>query len=168
MYRPSSGVAVPEELEGTQPPAKSAAKKEWAAYAKSLGATDSEVKSLNRDALAEKYGPKDEEPTSSEPSTDSAAQTQQESPTEAAKEISVATGALDTEDVAGEGEDSSAEAPDDVVNSAQEVAGPPGMNQPSGNASREEWVDFAKSRGATDEELADLGRNDIRDRYSLI
>lgn len=170
FYRPSSGVAVPEDMEDLKAPAKSAAKKDWAAYAKSLGATDSEVKSLNRDALADKYGPKDSDETPSAApaaSVDAAAETVQPNPVEAAKDLSVATGALEPPaDADTVVTDAAAETvQEDPIEAAEEVAGPPGANQPSGNASREDWVVFAKSRGATDEDLEGLGRNEIRSHY---
>lgn len=58
-------------------------------------------------------------------------------------------------------------------------AGPPldpavletlGSAEPAGNASREEWASYARSKGATDEDLLDgdgqpLGRDALRDQY---
>jgi hypothetical protein len=46
-----------------------------------------------------------------------------------------------------------------------------GSSEPAGNASREEWESYARSKGATDEDLLDgegqpLGRNELRDRYA--
>lgn len=43
-------------------------------------------------------------------------------------------------------------------------------NQPSGNASREEWEEYARKRGALDEDLLDedgkeLSRNELRDKF---
>jgi hypothetical protein len=37
--------------------------------------------------------------------------------------------------------------------------------EPAGNAGLEEWQAYAKSKGATDEDLADKGRNDLRSEY---
>jgi hypothetical protein len=37
---------------------------------------------------------------------------------------------------------------------------------PSGNASLEAWQDYAKSQGASDDDLEGLSRNDLRDKYS--
>lgn len=37
--------------------------------------------------------------------------------------------------------------------------------EPGGNASREEWAAYARTRGATDDDLKDLKRDDIRDKY---
>jgi hypothetical protein len=56
-------------------------------------------------------------------------------------------------------------------------AGPPlipddlGTAEPAGNASREEWAAYARSKGATDEDLLDadgkpLGRDALRDKYA--
>jgi hypothetical protein len=62
----------------------------------------------------------------------------------------------------------------DELSAAADRAGyrlvPLESERPSGNASREEWADFARSRGATDADLVDadgkdLTRNELRDRY---
>lgn len=42
--------------------------------------------------------------------------------------------------------------------------------EPAGNASRDEWADYARSQGATDEDLVDedskdLGRDALREKY---
>lgn len=37
--------------------------------------------------------------------------------------------------------------------------------QPAGNASTEEWAEYAKAQGATDADVEGLGRNELRDRY---
>lgn len=37
---------------------------------------------------------------------------------------------------------------------------------PAGNASADDWRAYAIASGATPEEVADLGRNDLRDRYT--
>jgi hypothetical protein len=167
FYRPSSGIATTED--GSQAPPASATKAEWAKYAKSLGATSAEVKSLNRDALVEKYGTEAEE-TPAEVPDDPAAETVQEEPVEAAKEISVATGALEPpEDAAPPSGDPAAETQqEEPIEAAVEVGGPAGANQPKNNASRGEWETFARSQGASDEDLEGLGRNDIRAKYQLI
>lgn len=60
------------------------------------------------------------------------------------------------------------EVPNDVVEAAAENAGEPPLAMPSGNASRGEWADYARSRGATEEELEGQSRNDLRDRYQLL
>jgi hypothetical protein len=44
------------------------------------------------------------------------------------------------------------------------------VEEPKGNASREEWANFAKSKGASDEDLLDedgeeLGRDALREKY---
>lgn len=39
------------------------------------------------------------------------------------------------------------------------------VEQPAGNASAEAWRDYALTQGATEEEVADLSRNDLRDQY---
>lgn len=39
------------------------------------------------------------------------------------------------------------------------------VEQPSGNGSTEEWAAFAKSKGATDEDLEGMSRNEIRAKY---
>lgn len=39
------------------------------------------------------------------------------------------------------------------------------VGEPKGNASREEWAAYAKSRGASDEQLEDKSRDDIRAEY---
>lgn len=57
---------------------------------------------------------------------------------------------------------------DDPVEAASEQAGDPPVettNPPARSASREEWVDYAKRQGASDDELDGVGRNAIRDRY---
>lgn len=57
---------------------------------------------------------------------------------------------------------------DSPVEAASITAGDPPVettDPPGRSASREEWADYARSRGMTDDELAELGRNDIRDRY---
>jgi hypothetical protein len=42
----------------------------------------------------------------------------------------------------------------------------PDVDPPKGNASREEWAAYALTRpGVTEEALADLGRDEIRDTY---
>jgi hypothetical protein len=57
---------------------------------------------------------------------------------------------------------------------AAEAAGyrliPLEVEEPKGNASREEWANFAKSKGASDEDLLDdngeeLGRDALRDKF---
>ena len=164
LYRPSSGVA---HEDGEKVPARSASKAEWVDYAKSKGASDS-VSSLTRAAIIEEYAPRDDESTQDGAPVDSAAETTQEQPIEAAKDISVASGALDG-DVSGEGEDPFLEGNSATpIEDAEEQAGPPGANQPKANASLGEWQTFARSQGATDEELEGQGRNDLRDRYSLL
>ena len=37
--------------------------------------------------------------------------------------------------------------------------------QPAGNASLEDWQDYARSQGASDEDLDGVSRNDLRDAY---
>lgn len=37
--------------------------------------------------------------------------------------------------------------------------------QPAGNASLEEWREFARTQGATDADLDGKSRNDLRDQY---
>lgn len=37
--------------------------------------------------------------------------------------------------------------------------------QPAGNATVEEWRTYALSKGASESEVTDLGRNDLRDKY---
>lgn len=39
------------------------------------------------------------------------------------------------------------------------------IEQPAGNASAEEWRAYALTQGATEDEVADLSRNDLRDLY---
>lgn len=39
------------------------------------------------------------------------------------------------------------------------------VEQPAGNASAEAWRAYALTQGATEDEVADLGRNDLRDQY---
>lgn len=165
FYRPSSGIAQADDESG--PPRASATKKEWVAYAKTVGGTDSELRSMTRDSIAEKYGQPVEE---TEPAADPAAETVQPEPVEAAKDLSVATGALEPpEDAAPPSGDPAAETVQpEPVEAAEEVAGPAGANQPTGNASRGEWARFAKSQGATDEDLEGLGRNEIRAKYQVI
>lgn len=41
----------------------------------------------------------------------------------------------------------------------------PGSEQPAGNASLEEWQEFARTQGATDADLDGKSRNDLRDQY---
>jgi hypothetical protein len=38
-------------------------------------------------------------------------------------------------------------------------------SRPSGNASLEEWQEYARTQGADDEYLADKSRNDLRDEF---
>jgi hypothetical protein len=38
--------------------------------------------------------------------------------------------------------------------------------KPGGNASREEWLEYALAHGVTEDEAADLSRNDLRDRFA--
>lgn len=40
-----------------------------------------------------------------------------------------------------------------------------GSEQPAGNASLEEWQEFARTQGATDTDLDGKSRNDLRDQY---
>jgi hypothetical protein len=40
-----------------------------------------------------------------------------------------------------------------------------GVEEPAGNAGLDEWQAYAKSKGATDEDLEGKGRNDLRDQY---
>ena len=41
----------------------------------------------------------------------------------------------------------------------------PDPDEPKGNASRDDWAAYAKSQGATDDQLANMSRDDIRGRY---
>lgn len=41
-----------------------------------------------------------------------------------------------------------------------------GVEQPSGNASADEWRAYAISQGASEDDVKDLGRNQLRDKYS--
>lgn len=55
-----------------------------------------------------------------------------------------------------------------VVPSAAETsaAGPADLEeQPAGNASTEAWRDYALTQGATEDEVADLTRNELRELY---
>lgn len=56
------------------------------------------------------------------------------------------------------------EASKEVAQAATELT-PDGGEQPAGNASRDAWHAYAVSQGATEGDLADLNRNEIRDRY---
>lgn len=40
-----------------------------------------------------------------------------------------------------------------------------GPEQPAGNASRDTWAEYALSVGATEESIADLTRDQLRDQY---
>jgi hypothetical protein len=51
-----------------------------------------------------------------------------------------------------------------VVTSEQVVGAQ--VDEPKGNAPLEEWQNFARTRGATDEELASASRDDLRGSYS--
>ncbi|HET6915734.1 MAG TPA: hypothetical protein VFH56_06545 [Acidimicrobiales bacterium] len=42
----------------------------------------------------------------------------------------------------------------------------PEPDEPAGNASTEEWRAYALSRGASEEEVDGLGRDDLRDKYA--
>jgi hypothetical protein len=45
-------------------------------------------------------------------------------------------------------------------------AGPADLEEPpSGNASADAWRDYALTQGATEDEVADLSRNELRDLY---
>jgi hypothetical protein len=45
-------------------------------------------------------------------------------------------------------------------------AGPADLEeQPAGNASRDDWRAYALTQGATEDEVEDLSRNDLRDLY---
>lgn len=44
-------------------------------------------------------------------------------------------------------------------------AAPEGDGTPAGNASLEEWQEFARTQGATDADLDGKSRNDLRDQY---
>lgn len=48
---------------------------------------------------------------------------------------------------------------------APEGDGAAGSEQPAGNASLEEWQEFARTQGATDADLDGKSRNDLRDQY---
>lgn len=39
------------------------------------------------------------------------------------------------------------------------------VEQPAGNASREDWHAYALTQGATEDEVADLSRNELRDKF---
>lgn len=39
------------------------------------------------------------------------------------------------------------------------------VEEPAGNASKDEWREFALAQGASEDEVADLSRNDLRDRF---
>lgn len=41
-----------------------------------------------------------------------------------------------------------------------------GAEEPAGNASADEWREYAVAQGASEDEVADLSRNDLRDQYS--
>lgn len=58
----------------------------------------------------------------------------------------------------------------DPVAAASALAGDPPLGEPKGNATRDEWEQYARSKGATDADLvgADgkpLGRDELRDKY---
>jgi hypothetical protein len=61
---------------------------------------------------------------------------------------------------------------EEPVEAASEQAGDPPGQQPSASASRAEWEEYARTQGATDEDLAfegkPLSRNALRDKYGLI
>ena len=40
-----------------------------------------------------------------------------------------------------------------------------GVDKPAGNAGLDEWTVYARSQGATDDDLEGLSRNDVRDLY---
>lgn len=42
---------------------------------------------------------------------------------------------------------------------------PKSSDQPAGNASTEAWQEYAKSQGATDDDIDGLSRDDIRAQY---
>lgn len=45
-------------------------------------------------------------------------------------------------------------------------AGPADLEeQPAGNASADDWRAYALTQGATEDEVADLSRNELRDQY---
>lgn len=63
--------------------------------------------------------------------------------------------------------DAAAETPvEEPIELASEVAGDPPIEAPGANASRADWERYARSQGATDEDLEGLKRNDIRDKYA--
>lgn len=45
------------------------------------------------------------------------------------------------------------------------AADKPSSDKPAGNASLEAWSEYAKSQGATDDDLDGLSRDDLRDQY---
>ena len=42
----------------------------------------------------------------------------------------------------------------------------PAATHPAGNASREMWAEYALAQGATDDDIAEFTRDDLRDRYT--
>lgn len=60
----------------------------------------------------------------------------------------------------------SASEPEPVAENGQRDPGPTDLEEPSRNASLEEWQEYARARGATDSELEAAKRNDLRDKYS--
>jgi hypothetical protein len=54
--------------------------------------------------------------------------------------------------------------PESEPSESEPESGEP-VEQPAGNASADEWLEFARTRPEWDESDADLGRNDLRNKY---
>jgi hypothetical protein len=58
------------------------------------------------------------------------------------------------------------EAPAESTEPSEDPDGHESDGKPRGNASTETWVEYAKSQGASDEDLDGLTRDEIRDLYN--
>lgn len=69
---------------------------------------------------------------------------------------------------AAEGDDAGADEDLDAETEGEDTEGDsssPSVQEPAGNASTDEWRSYALSLGATEDDIADLTRNDLRDKY---
>jgi hypothetical protein len=90
-----------------------------------------------------------------------------------AAEKAAASPATEPETPADPAAETTVESPVEAASATAANPPPETANQPGSNASRGAWAEYAKTRGATDEDLLDsdgnpLGRNALRDKYALI
>ena len=70
-----------------------------------------------------------------------------------------------TEGGSDETEGTTTLAPEDDEDDEDDTEGQNGLEEPAGNASTEAWQEYARSKGATEEDLKDKKRDELRENY---